>query len=548
MRGPRRWLFAASGVYAALLVAAGGGARIGSDTGIFLSVAGRLLSGDRLYVEVIDNKDPLFFYTYAGALAAGDWRGPFLLDVVWLAVAAASTVLLLRAVGASRLTAGAGFVAYPLLLTSEAWSPGPGFSMLAGLAFVPLVGWLWIRGSFAAAGGFLCVALLFKLNLVLILASAPLAFILLGRLPERAGTQVARAAAGFFAVVGVAATVLAFRGELGGYIDVVLENAAYSGDVLDVPGSRGGILGHIDVVQELAGVRRFAFFGTAVLMVGLLAGWVLRSPRFDRRDTPDPMPIRTLAALALAAVVSTGATLGLTAIWSHHLQMLAYPALMLIAFLAMVAREARAFLPKLVVMGATATLVALSIGLLGSAGQRGFGESISSWFESAQSQTAESLERVAADRLPGLEEITFAHLGQNDEDAVGAFLDDRFVLACPEFAQYYWTPDLFAVPLCIRAERPCLLLVTPTFRAPRGTPPSGEALSGPKLARWEEFVANGSAVLRQEYERVLDHETRIGRTEIYMHQRPSACFAVRATREAADGIRTHDLLHGKQTL
>ena len=46
-----------------------------------------MLDGDRLYADVFDNKDPLFFYTYAGAFWIGDWRGPFLLDAIWLALA-----------------------------------------------------------------------------------------------------------------------------------------------------------------------------------------------------------------------------------------------------------------------------------------------------------------------------------------------------------------------------------------------------------------------------------------------------------------------------
>ena len=61
---------AASGGYAALLVVVRGRPSLESDAGIFLSVAGRLLDGDRLYVDVLDNKDPLFYYSHAAALAS----------------------------------------------------------------------------------------------------------------------------------------------------------------------------------------------------------------------------------------------------------------------------------------------------------------------------------------------------------------------------------------------------------------------------------------------------------------------------------------------
>lgn len=392
----RLWLLAASGVYAASLVATRGSPTREADAGIFLSVAGRLLHGDRLYVDVVDNKDPLFFYSYAAALAVGDWRTPFLLDLLWLAVAATSTVLLLRAIGASRLAAAVGFIAYPLLLTFGTWYY-PGYSMLAALAFAPLTGWLWVRGGFAAAGALLGVGLLFKLNLALLLVSAPLAFLLL-RIPAGpARSQVARAAAGFGAVFAAGAAILALRGELGGYIGAVHENIVYSGDVLHVLGGRTGILGHIEVVKDvIEGWRPFTFFGTAFLLVGLLATWTLLVRRADGRSAHDPAALPTLAALFLSAAGATAVTLALTAVWDHHLQMLAYPGLMLIAFLVMVAREPPARLPK-------------AVGACAIAG---------------------------------------------DEDAVAAFLDRKYVLACPEIAQYFFSPDLFGVLGCIRDESP----------------------------------------------------------------------------------------------
>ena len=84
-----------------------GSRRWNGDQGVFLSIAARLLDGDRLYAEVIDNKDPLFFYAHAGAFWVGGWRGPPALDALWLGVAALSFALLApRAGGAA--TRGVG--------------------------------------------------------------------------------------------------------------------------------------------------------------------------------------------------------------------------------------------------------------------------------------------------------------------------------------------------------------------------------------------------------------------------------------------------------
>ena len=108
-----------------------------------------MLDGDRLYADVFDNKDPLFFYTYAGALWVGGWRGPFLLDAVWLGVAGVAIALLVRALGAPRSAVVASFFVYPLALAAGWYLVG--MSMLAALAFAPLAPWLWLRGRFAGA-------------------------------------------------------------------------------------------------------------------------------------------------------------------------------------------------------------------------------------------------------------------------------------------------------------------------------------------------------------------------------------------------------------
>jgi hypothetical protein len=494
-------LISASGAFAALLVVIRGRPSLKSDAGIFLSVAGRLLDGDRLYVDVLDNKDPFFYYSHAAALALGDWRVPFLLDVVWLAIAAASTVLLLHAIGASRLTAAVGFVCLPLLLTG-AWYLA-GYSMLAALSFAPLIAWLWIRGSFGLAGALLCVGLLFKVNLALVLISAPVAFLLLGVPAGAARSQVARAAAGFGAVLAVGAAILLLRGELHGYLATVIDNVAYSRDVLVATGRRTGILGHVSAAANAVGSpgERGAV-ASAFLLAGVLAIRTLRarpvgSPR--QRGAP---AIRTLAALFLCTTVATAATLALTAVWPHHLQMLAYPGLLLIAFLAMVIGGSSRGLPKAVAACATAGLVAVLLGA--TAGYPAPRGSIATWLGSGRSDTADLLAQAAEDRFPRLEETTFAHLGQNDEQAVAAFLDKEYVLACPTIAQYVYSPELSGVSRCIRERQPQLLLVTPSFK------PRTRA-----RAEWNRLVARGSHLLREEYEFALAREAGNGPIEVW---------------------------------
>jgi len=507
------WLISASGLYAALLILTRGFPTRSWDAGIFLSVGGRLVEGDSLYVDVLDNKDPFFYYSYAGALLIGDWRAPFLLDVVWLSVAAASTFLLLRTLGASRLTAAVGFVAYPFLLTSGLWYYA-GHSMLAALAFVPLIGWLWVRGRFALAGALLCVGLLFKSNLALLLAGAPLTFLLLCVPPGTPYSKVIRAAAGFGSVLAITVGTLGVRGELTGYVDTVIANIGYSGDVLGATGRQTGILGHIAAVAELSGGgRRFAVAIVVFLLAGLLAIWALGQGRADNGRSRGYPATFTLAALFLSATVTTAVTLAFTGAWDHHLQMVAYPGVGLFAFLVAMIRELPDGVPKAVAACAT---VGLAVGALaGTDSKRAGDASISAWLETGRSRTASLLERAAADRLPRLNEITFAHLGSNDEDAVAAFLDGEFELVCPMLAQYYFSHNLSDVLRCVRVEKPCLLLVTPSFRQSPHAP-----------AEWNRFIARGSRLLGRGYKRTLKHKTGTGEIEVFILRdsaAPSEC-------------------------
>jgi hypothetical protein len=511
----RLCLLSASALYGALLAVLRGRPSLKSDAGVFLSVAGSMPHGPRLYVGVLDNKDPLFYYAHAGALAAFGWTGPFLLDILWLAIAAGATLLLLRALGASWLTAVVGFLVYPLLLTG-AWYLS-GYSLLAALSFAPLIGLLWLRGDFLAAGALLALGVLFKVNLGLVLVSVPLAALLLA--PRGRLVQLAKAAGGFAAVVGVAATALAVRGELHGYIENFKDNISYSRNVLSATGSVTGIPGHIKIAAWAAS-RPGHVLGVpvgkplhlaVVVAVFLLAGALAVRTLRRRRAAPDAATpaaaTRFLAAAFLCATALTALTLALTAAWSPHDQMLAFPELLLIAFVVAWLVSSR---PGLAAgAGGIAVLcavAALGLVLLGGTAAAPYARAggVSYWFDSGHSETAEELEQAAAGRFPAAREVTYAHLGQNDEEAVAAFLDGRFALACPAIAQYVFTPQLDGVLRCVERKRPELVLVTQKFRREPHAP-----------AEWDQFVAGGTKLLARDYERVSTRRTPNGVASVW---------------------------------
>jgi hypothetical protein len=448
-----------------------------SDAGIFLSVAARLLDGDRLYVDVWDNKDPLFFYTFAAALAGGDWRLPFVLDAVWLTVAGVGLYSLLRALGAGAPTASVGLVAYPVLLTGAYYYAG--YSMLPALALAPVAGWAWARGRFALAGSLVGVACLYKLNLLLVAAAAPIA-IALTSVPRRSALRATRRALlGASVPLLGAAAALAVSGELGAYLETVRDNVSYAGDVLVATGRPMGLYGH---VWSAAGITDYtplvAALGTAGVAVALWALARLRSRA----------PLAAVAALYLAAAATTGVTLAATAVWDHHAQVIAYPgALLAVLAASALERYITGRSRRLLATGlAVGVVVAAFGGFKPSPGVDG-GES---WTSSGRSETAAALEAARRASGASARPIRYAVLGTNHDEAHAEFIDGSWQLACPRFHQYPYSLHLDAVNACLQRERPTLVLV------------DSPLVPHDETASWNAFVRAARRLLRDAYVRV----------------------------------------------
>ena len=438
--------------YGVLLVLLRGEPSVASDQGVFLSVAARILEGDHLYSEVVDNKDPLFFYTYAAALAADGWRGPFLLDAVWLGVAALSMALLVRELRAPRAAVVASFLAYPLALTAGWYLAG--MSMLAGLAVAPLVSWFWLRGRFAFAGLVLAVVMLFKLNLALLAAAPVIALVLARGRGGSAGAKLGWRCSGGVVESLAAAVVLGVRGELSAYLDTIAYNFHYASALSDSEGLVGRSIEHLRVALD--------FFEQAgrwqlPLAMLVLAVFAAAAVRVARRGSATQ---RALIAVAAAALLASLVTIGLTAYWEHHLQLLAYPAVCIAAALISVADHElgrRA--------GAVAAAVFVVFALWTSVKNEGGMEVSRAWTSTPISAGAIALERARLRFDPNVERVTYAVLGSNSENGHAAFIGEEFDLACRWFQLYPFNrPEQFDETLrCAEREEPRFVLVTLGF-------------------------------------------------------------------------------------
>ncbi len=483
---------AALAAYAAALVVLRGSPRPVSDKGVFLSVAARLADGDRLYVDVWDNKPPLFYYVSAASFEFLGWRGPFLVDVAFIVLAAAGLWLLLRAIGTSLATRLAGVVAMPLLLT-DAWYFS-GCAELRAVALAPVVGSLWLRGHPFAAGVALGLSLSFRPDYFLVLLAVVLAPAAVLRPDRRTlARSLGLLAVGVAAIAIGSAMALAALGELGAFLETARNNLGYPDRALIQEGFREGIPGHVAVLWHILGVHRGSVFLVAVVLASAAAVVTLVRARSGcRHATPAPI----LAALVLATTLATAITLALNALWSQNLEFVALPGA-LVACLIVCLLEGRVRRTSLRI-ASFAVAGILCLFAFGGVSMPGGGSDdshypLSDWFSTPESATAAALEEAAGDALSASHTVTYARLGTNTDGGHAAFLGDGFKLICPLFHQYSFSNNLEEAEACIRQRRPELIVVDSYFAAKHK----------PASRSWDDFVARSLTFLHDDYRLVV---------------------------------------------
>ena len=491
-------------LYSSALVIARSRPSVDDDAGIFLSVAARLLHGDHLYTGVWDNKAPLFYYAQAFAVAVGGWRGPFLLDIVWLAIATVSMWEALRAIGSSRWTCLVGAAVYPVMLTGSWYIAG--YSELPALAIAPTIVWLSLRHHTLAAGCVFGIAFFFRTDYSLILLAATVVAVGLGA--KDGGTlrrDVRRALLGLLASGSIVAAWLAVRGELMAYIGTTLSQVGYPDRALVQMGRSPGVLGHLSVVASaIAGSRlRVVLFDLVTSgMVGL-AAWELGR---GGRGQPVGSRERLLAGFFLATAAATAGTLAFSALWTHSLESIALAATFGTCLLVSTIETASPRPFRLMALAATGLMCCVAFGGL-SIHRGGVSESsrpISAWWTRPRTVSADALNAAAAAYAPA-GRVSYARLGQNTDDAHAEFIRPELALACPVFHQYPFSTNLEDALTCLRERRPELVLVGPFF--------SPEQMRGTE--DWDAFVAAGRVYLEANYVQSVTMPSRGGTVEVW---------------------------------
>jgi hypothetical protein len=461
------------------------------DHGTYVSVAERLLSGDRLYVDVWDNKDPLFYY----ALAIGRLVSPLadvVLEVLWVLAAGVSVLVLARAAGARRgLALVAGLGATPLLLTGPAYESG--MTHLPGIALLLAAVACAVRSRWVVTGVLVGLLLLTKLILAPVVAGA-LLVVALHRRSTGGPSGLARAVVGAVALLAVGIGAMWLRGELPGWLENFRLNADYAEGEL-AASQYGPVIGHLLRAFPEDG-RGAGMVTVATLVVVLLA--IPRSWRPRGSDTASPVPdaapntapdtpSRSISPAVLWDLVVVSLALGLvviaaTATWPHHAQTLSAPGGFAVALVATRLSDRVTHWRAVAVVLLTGYLTA---GALHPYFTLTAARSVPTNLQLLQRDSPDS---VVLDALPQVR--TYARAGSNDATAHAVGLG-HLQLVCPRFHQYSLEPAAILDLTADCLPRADALIVDDTVR-----PEAGEPGWNAYVARVRALVATGYDCVR----------------------------------------------------
>ena len=426
------------------------------DRGIFVSMAERLAAGDILYVNVWDNKEPLFFLT----LSLGRLFSPgmdVVIEVAWIAIAAVSSFFIARSAAATPfIPAAAGFVATPLIITGASYAAG--FSHLPATSVFLAMAALGMSRRWFLAGVLLPVLGLYKIITVPMgLAVLAVALVTLGGrrelLPSVLGALISSTAL---------IALLALRGEWIGFLELVWSNIGYSqqqiSDAYQVP-----IWAHVEPVMVPGAVITVTASALTLLIVRCPRGSALR-------------PVKLMTAWSLAAALGITA---LTGLWSHHAQLFYGPAVLAAVLLAVSLHHENRSWPTYL----SATLLA-AIVLSG-------GLSLRAMVDSGLSAPTRwndlfRLSQEAADIRKFDSDASYMRLGSNTDNSHAYGLRD-YDFACYQFVQYYYDmpATLEYIPGCLPQADVVIVDESLTER------------SGANM--WNEFVRESERVLAESF-------------------------------------------------
>jgi hypothetical protein len=425
-----------------------------SDSGVFYAAFHRLAQGERLYAEVFDHKDPLFYLFYTACYALLGAIGPMVWETALTLGALALAVVIVRQAGLGLpQQALVALAFFALFLHPSSYFPIHTNHQALTLALGAVA--LGLARRDTLAGVLLGAMALTKLTLLLYVPALALLILAFAEPPlaRRSLGRLGRMAAGSLLVAALVAVALLVGGSFGGYLDVLGVNLRYQAEYDEIrarywpytpPGPLQAILANLS--PALVGLHLLLLGGGAMRVVWPERGGAGGSSR---------QRALLLVLAAAASVAATGYILASGYAWLHYYQILCIPALL--TALCTLAPNRGALSNPWLGAGALALYVAVAIfsGALRLApshgGEREAQRDAESYEETLRPCVVEQFETMGA--------RSFATLGSNDSVQVAFIAPPGSRLACRAFYQFPWFRGaiLDGLMSCIDAERPDLV-------------------------------------------------------------------------------------------
>lgn len=421
------------------------------DRGIFVSVAERLLAGDRLYAGVWDNKGPLFYYLVACERLAGS-AGEILAEVLLVALSSYSIFKLVAACSNVRNALLAGFIAAPIILTGVYYFPGythlPAIALsFASLALIAMKQPVW--------SGFVLGLTLFTNILVAPVAFCSVLALYWGRAKAN---WIVRLGLGVVLSVLLVTALLSTRGELRPFLNAVIANFAYSqGSLVKGHGLVAPLLSHLSLIN----------FDRAKIIAAAICACLL----YAHLNSGQARGV--LLRAAITSFCASAAVLATTGLWRQHLQILSIPAILSVSAVLASDMKSRTG-PRL------AITILLSWILSGGGAPSRYAEAAARFGD--RWKALNTVPQDTRAMVVGSRPSTYARLGKNDDfgHAIGLA---GWKLGCARFHQYPFDTNENLKNALDCAAGVETILVTPSF-APKQDQPD-----------WNRFVAAGEKLL-----------------------------------------------------
>lgn len=455
------------------------------DRAVFVSVAEYLLSGHRLYIDIYDNKDPLFFYAVSMQRLLGV-TGEYLFELGMVIIATISAYDISRSVDHTGTKHKILLlIAVPLLVTGAFWMPG--MTHLPATALSLLACSLFFRKKMVFAGE--CIGLVAFMKLIMF--PLPAIFCLTHEIilwdKKNSGKHLSRIVIGFTSVSIVMLIILLVRHELLGYLKTQQNNFLYSNNSMLVDNSNlwNSFASHFRTIFLVSGGALRIGFSIIAIIISF-SGYIATQPTIEKKSKS--FLISTLATYIMSIII-----LGLTGIWPHHLQLIYFSQTLILIYIATNFNSKKTFANSSVGIAIVVLAILLSGTLRLShyvASPEEIMTTISLLKESPQTKAFRAIYPNGA---------AFARLGRNSNVIPHGAANDK--LLCPDFAQYYfYSPErLSNILTCIKTSP--TLIVDESFsrydKAPSSWPK--DAQKKIMMKNWNNFVEEGENIIKTQY-------------------------------------------------